>query len=73
MALFFKNFRHSGVSVALGIPIFPLSRNELKQQAKYEDDEETISDEEISLESMQNSFPLLPKEVTKSFSWKPMS
>jgi elongation factor 2 kinase len=46
MALFFKTFRHCGVSDSLGIPIFPLSRNELKVQAKYEDDEITMSDEE---------------------------
>jgi elongation factor 2 kinase len=45
MALFFKTFRHCGVSDSLGIPIFPLSRNELKVQAKYEEDEVTMSDE----------------------------
>jgi len=45
MALFFKSFRHCGISDALGIPIFPLSRNELKVQVKYDEDEETISDE----------------------------
>jgi elongation factor 2 kinase len=43
MALFFKTFRHCGVSDSMGIPIFPLSRNELKVQAKYEEDEETMS------------------------------
>jgi elongation factor 2 kinase len=46
MALFFKTFRHCGVSDSLGIPIFPLSKNELKVQAKYEEDEITMSDEE---------------------------
>jgi elongation factor 2 kinase len=45
MALFFKSFRHCGVSDSLGIPTFPLSRNEQKVQAKYEEDEETMSHE----------------------------
>ncbi|CAB9507913.1 Eukaryotic elongation factor 2 kinase [Seminavis robusta] len=44
MALFFKTFRHCGISDAMGVPIFPLSKNELKHQAKYHDDEETVSD-----------------------------
>jgi elongation factor 2 kinase len=48
MALFFKTFRHCGVSDSLGIPIFPLSRNELKVQAKYEEDEITMSDDDES-------------------------
>jgi len=38
MALFFKTFRHNTVASAMGIPVFPLSKNELKHQAKYEDD-----------------------------------
>mmetsp|Transcript_17800 Transcript_17800/g.20547 ORF Transcript_17800/g.20547 Transcript_17800/m.20547 type:complete len:764 (-) Transcript_17800:425-2716(-) len=38
MALFFNTFRHNTVASALGIPVFPLSRNELKHQSKYEDD-----------------------------------
>jgi len=46
MALFFHSFRHCHFSDSLGIPIFPLSRNELKHQAKYEEDEITVSDEE---------------------------
>mmetsp|Transcript_24653 Transcript_24653/g.72097 ORF Transcript_24653/g.72097 Transcript_24653/m.72097 type:complete len:576 (-) Transcript_24653:816-2543(-) len=45
MALFFKTFRHNSFSDAMGIPIFPLSRNELKHQAKYSEDESTYSDE----------------------------
>jgi len=44
MALFFKTFRHCSFSDSLGIPIFPLSRNELKHQAKYDEDEDTVSD-----------------------------
>ncbi len=44
MALFFKTFRHSDLSDRLGIPIFPLSRNERKHQAKYTDDESTLSE-----------------------------
>lgn len=52
MALFFKTFRHCGVSDSLGIPTFPLSRNEIRHQAKYDDDEVTVSDDEhTSLES----------------------
>jgi elongation factor 2 kinase len=49
MALFFKSFRHCGMSDSLGIPIFPLSKNEIKCQLKYEEDEVTVSDEEESL------------------------
>ena len=44
MALFFKTFRHCDLSDRLGIPIFPLSRNEKKLQAKYNDDESTLSE-----------------------------
>lgn len=33
----------------MGIPIFPLSKNELKRQQKYEDEEVTLSDEELSM------------------------
>jgi elongation factor 2 kinase len=44
MALFFKAFRHSDLSDQLGLPIFPLSRNEKKHQAKYSDDESTLSE-----------------------------
>mmetsp|Transcript_44732 Transcript_44732/g.52420 ORF Transcript_44732/g.52420 Transcript_44732/m.52420 type:complete len:856 (+) Transcript_44732:130-2697(+) len=43
MALFFCSFRHSIISDSMGIPIFPLSNNEVKHQAKYCDDEETNS------------------------------
>ena len=38
MALFFHTFRHNSVASAMGIPVFPLSKNELKNQSKYEDD-----------------------------------
>jgi len=53
MALFFCSFRHSTLSDALGIPNFPLSRNEMKHQIKYDEDEETVSDEEASVLSGQ--------------------
>ena len=43
MALFFKGFRHHHVSDALGVPIFALSKHELRVQEKYDDDEETVS------------------------------
>lgn len=43
MALFFKTFRHNSFSDSMGIPIFPLSKNELKHQAKYSEDEDTVS------------------------------
>ena len=46
MALFFKSFRHCSYSDFLGVPQFPLSRNELKFQAKYHDDDLTLSDDE---------------------------
>ena len=48
MALFFHSFRHCSFSDAVGIPIFPLSRNELKQQVKYDNDEATVSDDDES-------------------------
>jgi elongation factor 2 kinase len=44
MALFFKSFRHCDMSDSLGIPIFPLSRNELRHQSKYSDDDSTLSE-----------------------------
>jgi elongation factor 2 kinase len=34
MGLFFKTFRHCGISDAMGLPIFPLSKNELKHQGE---------------------------------------
>ena len=46
MALFFHSFRHCSFTNSMGIPIFPLSRNELKHQSKYNDDEITVSDDE---------------------------
>lgn len=51
MALFFKSFRHSGISDRMGIPIFQISKNELKHQAKYSADEETVSEDELSYQS----------------------
>lgn len=61
MALFFKTFRHCGMSDGLGIPIFALSKNELKVQAKYEEGEETVSDDELSYMSREqlDNFQLL--------------
>uniref|UniRef100_A0A7S2VA96 Alpha-type protein kinase domain-containing protein n=1 Tax=Entomoneis paludosa TaxID=265537 RepID=A0A7S2VA96_9STRA len=46
MALFFHSFRHCSLSDLLGIPTFPLSKNELKHQAKYRDEDLTVSDDE---------------------------
>ena len=37
MALFFHTFRYNTVATALGIPFFPLSKSELKNQKRYED------------------------------------
>lgn len=50
-ALFFNNFRHNTLADAMGIPVFPLSKNELKHQAKYEDDIFSMSGDLSSLES----------------------
>ena len=52
MALFFKTFRHSSLADSMGIPIFPLSKNELKHQAKYEDDEYSVSNESSAHKEM---------------------
>ena len=47
MAFFMTHFRNCTSSDAMGIPIFPLSKNEIKHhQTKYDDDEITLSDEE---------------------------
>lgn len=46
MALFFHSFTHCSLCDAVGIPIFPLSRNEIKQQVKYGNDEATVRDDE---------------------------
>jgi elongation factor 2 kinase len=46
MALFFHSFRHCSFSDLMGIPIFPLSKNEIKHQAKYNEDDLTESDGE---------------------------
>lgn len=49
MAFFMTHFRNCTSSDALGIPIFPLSKNEIKHhQTKYDDDEITLSDEETT-------------------------
>jgi len=48
MALFFETFRHNTLADALGIPEFPLSKNELKHQAKYEDDIYSLSGDNSS-------------------------
>jgi hypothetical protein len=39
MALFFHSFRHNTLANSMGIPVFPLSKNELKRQAKYDYDD----------------------------------
>jgi elongation factor 2 kinase len=49
MALFFKTFRHNTLADSMGIPEFPLSKNELAQQAKYEDDVFSMSEDLSSL------------------------
>jgi elongation factor 2 kinase len=49
-ALFFNKFRHNTLADAMGIPVFPLSKNELKHQAKYEDDIFSMSGDMSSLE-----------------------
>lgn len=59
MALFFKNFRHCDLSDRMGIPIFPLSRNERKHQAKYDDDESTLSEASPLLEALMDNFKML--------------
>lgn len=59
MALFFKTFRHCDFSDKLGIPIFPLSRNERKHQAKYDDDESTLSESSPLLEALMCKFKML--------------
>jgi elongation factor 2 kinase len=48
MALFFKTFRHNSLADSLGVPVFALSKNELKVQAKYEDDQLSWSNENSS-------------------------
>lgn len=46
MALFFHSFRHCSLSDFLGIPIFALSKNEVKNQPKYDEDDQTLSSDE---------------------------
>jgi elongation factor 2 kinase len=53
MALFFKTFRHNTLADSLGIPFFPLSKNELKHQAKYEDDVFSLSENSSLKEAMK--------------------
>lgn len=43
MALFFMTFRHNTVADSVGIPVFPLSKNELEHQVKHEDDLFSVS------------------------------
>lgn len=47
MALFFHSFRHCSYSDLMGIPIFPLSKNELKHQEKYNEEDLTMSSDEM--------------------------
>lgn len=71
MALFFKTFRHNTVASAMGIPVFPLSKNELKHQSKYEDDEFSLSDGGSSfLEAMKglNRFEKMDLNRTRRLS-----
>lgn len=50
------------MSDRLGIPIFPLSRNERKHQAKYDDDESTLSEGSSLLEDeIKCKFRMLDK------------
>lgn len=43
MALFFKTFRHNTLADSLGIPVFALSRNELKHQEIDEDGDSMLA------------------------------
>jgi elongation factor 2 kinase len=74
MALFFKNFRHCDLSDKMGIPIFPLSRNERKHQAKYEDDESTLSEGSPLLEALISKFRMLDdnRQMRKSILVRPI-
>ena len=65
MALFFKTFRHCDLSDRLGIPIFPLSRNERKHQAKYSEDESTLSEGSTAEEEMRCNFRKLDENRQK--------
>ena len=73
MALFFKNFRHCDLSDKMGIPIFPLSRNERKHQAKYDDDESTLSEGSPLLEALMDKFKMLDdnRKMRKSILLRP--
>jgi elongation factor 2 kinase len=53
MAQFFKTFRHNTLADAKGILFFALSKNELKHQAKYEDDNFSMSDNSSLREAMK--------------------
>lgn len=61
MALFFKTFRHTSVASAMGIPVFALSKNELKHQSKYEDDYSMSGDNSSYVEAIKelNRFEML--------------
>lgn len=51
MALFFKTFRHNTLAESIGIPVFPLSKNELKHQTKFHDDDAFSHDDDSSYQS----------------------
>ena len=59
MALFFKSFRHNSLADAMGIPVFQLSKNELKVQAKYDEDEYSMSGENSDLGRELDKFAAL--------------
>jgi elongation factor 2 kinase len=69
MAFFMTHFRDCTSSDALGIPIFPLSKNEIKyHQMKYDDDEVTLSDDDDDNDETDNdSFGNEPKVVLDPF------
>eukprot|EP00956_Cyclotella_meneghiniana_P017644 scaffold28932_cov72-Cyclotella_meneghiniana.AAC.3 len=74
MALFFKTFRHCDMSDLMGIPIFPLSRNERRLQAKYDEDESTLSEESSAFQELKCKFQRLDvnRERRKSVLMRPI-
>jgi elongation factor 2 kinase len=67
MALFFKTFRHNTVADAMGIPVFPLSKNELRNQIEYEDDVFSTSGDASSLtEEMKRLDRFAAMDVNRS-------
>ena len=69
MALFFHSYRSCGSSDAMGIPIFPLSRNEIKAQAKYEDEEVTVSECDIDEQSLLSNSEAAPLDAFQRLDW----